>query len=105
MGGRFITKANGFVKNPAPELRQDGSIYKAGIFPHHDGGSEQANIALESAPRDAALSDIIGNSRRVNYEVRKFVCRKTCREIGAAKSFKEKVDNNDIWKVHQRAYK
>ena len=30
---------------------------------------------------------------------------KTCREIGAAKSFKEKVDNNDIWKVHQRAYK
>ena len=30
---------------------------------------------------------------------------KTCREIGAAKSFKEKIDNNDIWKVHQRAYK
>lgn len=30
---------------------------------------------------------------------------KTCREIGAAKSFKEKVDNNDIWKAHQRAYK
>lgn len=30
---------------------------------------------------------------------------KTCREIGAAKSFKEEVDNNDIWKVHQRAYK
>lgn len=30
---------------------------------------------------------------------------KTCREIGAAKSFKEKVDKNDIWKVHQRAYK
>ena len=55
--------------------------------------------------RRAALSDIIGNGRRVNYEVRKFVCRKTCREIGAAKSFKEKVDNNDIWKVHQRAYK
>lgn len=30
---------------------------------------------------------------------------KICREIGAAKSFKEKVDNNDIWKIHQRAYK
>ena len=93
------------LRSPAPELRQDGSIYKAGIFPHRDGGSEQANIASESAPRGAALSDIIGNGRRVNYEVRKFVCRKTCREIGAAKSFKEKVDNNDIWKVHQRAYK
>ena len=31
--------------------------------------------------------------------------RKDLREIGAAKSFKEKIDNNDIWKVHQRAYK
>lgn len=30
---------------------------------------------------------------------------KICREIGAAKSFKEKVDNNDIWKIHQRVYK
>ena len=103
--GRLPIKVNGFVKNPASELRQDGSIYKAVGFPHRYGGSEQANIASESAPRDAALSDIIGNGRRVNYEVRKFVCRKTCREIGAAKSFKEKVDNNDIWKVHQRSYK
>ena len=30
---------------------------------------------------------------------------KTCREIGAASSFRSKVENNDVWKVHQRAYK
>lgn len=30
---------------------------------------------------------------------------KTCREIGSAKSFKEKTTNNEIWKIHQRAYK
>ena len=30
---------------------------------------------------------------------------KTCREIGATNSFRSKVQNNDIWKVHQRAYK
>lgn len=30
---------------------------------------------------------------------------KTCREIGATASFREKVQNNDIWKVHQRAHK
>ena len=42
----------------------------------------------------------------VQYRMRgKVQGGKTCREIGAAKSFKEKVDNNDIWKVHQRAYK
>lgn len=30
---------------------------------------------------------------------------KTCRDIGAAASFSEKVKNNEIWKIHQRAYK
>lgn len=30
---------------------------------------------------------------------------KTCREIGATASFQEKVRNNEIWKLHQRAYK
>ncbi|MFV0516381.1 MAG: DUF6076 domain-containing protein [Aminipila sp.] len=30
---------------------------------------------------------------------------KTCRDIGSAKSFKDKTANNDIWKIHQRAYK
>lgn len=30
---------------------------------------------------------------------------KTCREVGAAKSFREKVLNNEIWAIHQRAYK
>ena len=30
---------------------------------------------------------------------------KTCREIGAAASFQNKVRNNEIWKLHQRAYK
>ena len=30
---------------------------------------------------------------------------KTCREIGAAASFQDKVRNNEIWKIHQRAYK
>ena len=30
---------------------------------------------------------------------------KTCREIGASSSFRSKVENNDIWKVHQRSYK
>lgn len=30
---------------------------------------------------------------------------KTCREIGATTSFQDKVRNNDVWKLHQRAYK
>lgn len=30
---------------------------------------------------------------------------KTCREIGAAASFQDKVRNNEIWRLHQRAYK
>jgi hypothetical protein len=30
---------------------------------------------------------------------------KTCREIGATASFQDKVRNNEIWKIHQRAYK
>jgi len=30
---------------------------------------------------------------------------KTCRSIGSKVSFKNKVQNNEIWKVHQRAYK
>ena len=30
---------------------------------------------------------------------------KTCREIGASSSFRSKVQNNDVWKAHQRAYK
>ncbi len=30
---------------------------------------------------------------------------KTCRDVGAAVSFQAKVRNNDIWKLHQRAYK
>ncbi len=30
---------------------------------------------------------------------------KTCRDIGSVTSFKEKVRNHDVWKVHQRAYK
>ncbi len=30
---------------------------------------------------------------------------KTCRDIGSTTSFRDKVKNNDVWKVHQRAYK
>lgn len=30
---------------------------------------------------------------------------KTCRDIGSVTSFKDKVRNHDVWKVHQRAYK
>lgn len=30
---------------------------------------------------------------------------KTCREIGSSVSFQSKVKNNDVWKIHQRAYK
>ena len=30
---------------------------------------------------------------------------KTCRDIGALASFQQKVRNNEIWQVHQRAYK
>ncbi len=30
---------------------------------------------------------------------------KTCRDIGSVASFKDKVRNHDVWKVHQRAYK
>lgn len=30
---------------------------------------------------------------------------KTCRDVGASASFNDKVRNNDIWKIHQRAYK
>jgi hypothetical protein len=30
---------------------------------------------------------------------------KTCRQIGALASFRDKVKNNEIWALHQRAYK
>ena len=30
---------------------------------------------------------------------------KTCREVGSTKSFRAKVLNNEVWGVHQRAYK
>lgn len=30
---------------------------------------------------------------------------KTCRQIGSLASFRDKVNNNEIWKAHQRAYK
>lgn len=30
---------------------------------------------------------------------------KTCRDVGASANFQEKVRNNEIWKLHQRAYK
>ncbi len=30
---------------------------------------------------------------------------KTCREVGSIKSFRAKVLNNEIWAIHQRAYK
>ena len=30
---------------------------------------------------------------------------KTCRNIGALASFRDKVKNNEIWQIHQRAYK
>jgi len=30
---------------------------------------------------------------------------KTCREVGALNSFRKKVQSNEIWKIHQRAYK
>ncbi len=30
---------------------------------------------------------------------------KTCRDVGALSSFREKVQENEIWQIHQRAYK
>ena len=30
---------------------------------------------------------------------------KTCRDIGAVASFQEKVRSNEVWQIHQRAYK
>lgn len=30
---------------------------------------------------------------------------KTCRDIGAVQSFKNKIKNNPVWEIHQRAYK
>lgn len=30
---------------------------------------------------------------------------RTCRDIGAAASFGAKVKNNEVWQIHQRAYK
>jgi hypothetical protein len=30
---------------------------------------------------------------------------KTCRDIGSLASFRDKVKNNEIWQIHQRAYK
>ena len=30
---------------------------------------------------------------------------KTCRNIGALASFRDKVKNNEVWQIHQRAYK
>ena len=31
--------------------------------------------------------------------------KKTCRDVGALSSFREKVQENEIWQIHQRAYK
>ena len=30
---------------------------------------------------------------------------KTCRDIGAARSFQSKLRENEVWKLHSRAYK
>ena len=30
---------------------------------------------------------------------------RTCRDVGSSTRFREKVKNNEIWKIHQRAYK
>lgn len=30
---------------------------------------------------------------------------KTCRDVGAKRSFKDKAKNNPVWEIHQRAYK
>ena len=30
---------------------------------------------------------------------------KTCRDIGSRKSFRDKIKNNPVWEIHQRAYK
>lgn len=30
---------------------------------------------------------------------------KTCREMGALKSFRNKVQDNEVWKIHQQAYR
>lgn len=40
-----------------------------------------------------------------SYCDRKLEDGKTCREVGANISFQDKVRNNEIWKLHQRAYK
>lgn len=40
-----------------------------------------------------------------SYCDRKLEDGKTCRDVGANISFQDKVRNNEIWKLHQRAYK
>ena len=33
------------------------------------------------------------------------MAEKTCRDIGAAASFQAKVRSNEVWQIHQQAYK
>ena len=40
-----------------------------------------------------------------SYCDRKLESGKTCRDVGANVSFQDKVRSNEIWKLHQRAYK
>lgn len=40
-----------------------------------------------------------------SYCARKLEDGRTCRDVGANVSFQDKVRNNEIWKLHQRAYK
>lgn len=65
-------------------------------------------IMKESVPKQCKLCGtyfLLEKGFHYEYCNTIFEAGQTCREVGATKSFKAKTDNNDVWKLHQRAYK
>ena len=46
-----------------------------------------------------------GHVRAARDQIAPGETEKTCRDIGAAASFQENVRSNEVWQIHQRAYK
>ena len=46
-----------------------------------------------------------GHVRAARDQIAPGETEKTCRDIGAVASFQEKVRSNEVWQIHQRAYK
>ncbi|WP_349947442.1 DUF6076 domain-containing protein [Lacrimispora sp. BS-2] len=65
-------------------------------------------IMKESMPKQCKLCGryfLLEKGFQYEYCSGVFEAGQTCREVGSAERFKQKTANNDVWKLHQRAYK